>query len=76
MAYSPAFLRPDLPQHTLRFLQALPRARPQSINDKTDEMNTVYDRDWDFLVSGKDPALVGKEIAADINDILSDKAGL
>lgn len=70
MAYSPAFLRPDLPQHTIRFLEALPRARPQSINNKTDEMNTVYDRDWDFLLSGKDPAAVGREMTADINAIL------
>jgi multiple sugar transport system substrate-binding protein len=76
MAYSPAFLRPDLPQHTIRFLEALPRARPQSINDKTDEMNTVYDREWDRMLLGEDPAATGKAMARQINVILSGRGAL
>jgi multiple sugar transport system substrate-binding protein len=76
MAYSPAFLRPDLPQHTIRFLEALPHSRPQSINEKTTEMNEVYYRLWDLLLLGKDPAAVGKAMTAEINDILSGRRAL
>jgi hypothetical protein len=76
MAYSTAFLRPDLPQHTIRFLDALPHARPQAINEKAEEINVIYGREWDLLLLGKDPTAVGRDTAREINDILSGRTRL
>ena len=76
MAYTSAFLRPDRPQHTIRFLEALPHARPQSINEKTSEMQTIYDREWERLLLGRDPAAVAKSMTTQINVVLSGRGAL
>jgi multiple sugar transport system substrate-binding protein len=73
LAWDPAFVRPDTPQHEERFLEAMAYGRLQPINEKWTESRVVWDREWDLLMlSRKPPEAVARDVARGINAILAE----
>jgi multiple sugar transport system substrate-binding protein len=70
-AYSPAFLRPDTPQHEERFLEAMSDFRTQRLPERWSEMDVVLKRETEKLYSATgDPAVQAKTLQHDIDAIL------
>lgn len=73
-AQSPAFLRPDTPQHEERFLEGMSYFRTQRIPERWPEMNVVMARETEALLSKDgDAAQAAKAMEAGINKALQAK---
>lgn len=71
-AYSPAFLRPDTPQHEERFLEAMPYFRTQRIPMRWNEMNVVLLRETEALLAPDgDAKQAARNLERDINKVLA-----
>lgn len=71
-AYSPAFTRPDTPQHEERFLEGMSYFRTQRMPLKWAEMSVVLAREMEALLAPDgDAARAARNIEAGINKVLS-----
>jgi multiple sugar transport system substrate-binding protein len=70
-ANSPAFTRPDTPQHEERFLEAMTDFRTQRMPERWAEMDVVLKREMEKLYSASgDPATQAKTLQREIDAIL------
>jgi len=71
-ANSPAFIRPDTPQHEERFLEGMAYFRTQRIPLRWAEMNVVLTREVEALLAKDgDPHVAAANIERDVNRILA-----
>jgi multiple sugar transport system substrate-binding protein len=71
-AHSPAFLRPDTPQHEERFLEGMSYFRTQRIPLKWAEMNVILSRETEaFLSRDGDVRAAARAMETEINKVLA-----